>query len=203
MNVKGETMERLDVGGMTLEGFFLADYQRLRDENEELRRRVDGIRPSEYGLFDLGKKTECVMVSVNSRSGYSIDREGITSEALRKALEMGDDELWDWAMKPHRHLKNSWYSPFRPVEVERKTFEYTLRIRETRSDCTWVTDANPNNDESRMYPLKEWEGDECLEIWQDADRFDYIRAQAIEKLRTVLSYAIPDVESEEKKNAAE
>ena len=199
--MKGKTMERLDVGGMTLEGFFLADYQRLRDENEELRRRVEGARPGEYGLFDLGKKTECVRVSVSSRSGYETDREGITSEALRKALEMNDDELWEWAKKPRRHLKTSWYSPFMPVTVERRTFEYTLRIRETRRDCTWVTDANPNSDESRMYPLKEWEGDECLEIWQDADRFDYIRAQAIEKLRTVLKFAIPDIEREEKEAA--
>jgi hypothetical protein len=201
VNAKGETMERLDVGGMTLEGFFLAEYQRLRQENEELRRKVEGVGPNEYGLFDLGKKTECVRVSVTSRNGYGIERDGITSDALRKALEMGDDELWEWATKPRRHLKHPWYSPFRPVEVERTTFDYTLRIRETRSDCTWVTDANPNDDESKMYPLKEWEGEDCLDVWQDADRFDYIKAQAIEKLRAVINSAIPNVESEEKKAA--
>lgn len=203
MNAKGEMMERLDVGGMTMEGFFLADYQRLRQENEELRRQAEGVTPSEYGLFDLGRKTECVKVSVGSRSNYGTDREGITSEALRKALEMSDDELWDWAMTPRRHLKTTWYSPFRPIQVERKTFEYTLRIRETRSDCTWVTDANPNDDESKMYPLKEWEGSDCLDVWQDANRFDYIKAQAIGKLRTVIELAIPDVEEDEAKKAKE
>ena len=199
MNAKGETMERLDVGGMTLEGFFLADYQRLREENEELRRKVEELTPSGYGLFSLGHETECVRVNVSSRSNYGIEREGITSEALRKALEMGDDDLWKWAIKPRRHLTTSWYSAFRAIEVERKTFAYTIRIRETRSDCVWVTEANPNNDESRFIPLKEWEGSDCLGVWQDAERFDYIKAQALDWLRSVLERAIPDIEEEEQK----
>jgi hypothetical protein len=207
MNVKGETMERLDVGGMTLEGFFLADYQRLRDENEELRRQVDGMTPSGYGVIDLGHATECVWAEVVSYHRLLTNKyDGITSESMSAALEMTDDELWEWATKKYKDQSSWCGGTIQPIAFKRHRFQYTLRVIETRSDSVFVTDARADEDEPRMYLLKEWENEECLECWQDAERSEYVKAQALKMLTDNIRDALPNVrkreEDEEKKNNA-
>lgn len=183
----------MDVSGMTLEGFFLADYERLRRENEELKAKLGEVTPSGFGVFDLGHPTDMVKVTVAGYINYNAKKEGITSESLRQAMDMNDDDLWNWASKEYKD--SSWYSPLRPIVVERHKFQYTLRIVETRHDRVFVTDGSDAED--LMYLVKQWEGEECLEVWQEADRFDYVRRQALEQLRDVIKQAIPRVEEQE------
>ena len=56
----------MDAVNMTIEGFFLQDYVRQKEENECLKARVDNLEKelektqSGYGVFDLKRKTETV-----------------------------------------------------------------------------------------------------------------------------------------------
>lgn len=186
----------MNVSGMTLEGFFLADYERLRKENEELKAKLGEATPSGFGVFDLGHPTEMVKVSVPSYGNY-MDKEGITSDVLRQVASMDDSDLWEWARKEYES-KSTWYSALRPITVEYHKFQYTLRIVETRHDRTFVTDGKESDgDEGRLFRVKDWEGEECLEVWQDTSRLDYIKRQALEQLRYVIETAIPNVERRE------
>jgi hypothetical protein len=71
----------------------------------------------------------------------------------------------------------------------------------------FVTDARADEDEPSMYLLKEWENEECLECWQDAERSEYVKAQALKTLTDNIREALPNVrkreEHEEKNNATE
>ena len=187
----------METTSMTLEGFFLKDYQSLRAENERLRAKVEELTNGGYGITDLGHPSDCVKVTVTSYHGYSTDYEGITSEKLREVLEMDGDELWRWANGKYKHVKTAWYTPLMPVVVEHKRFQYTLRITETRGSATFVTDADPESDGSVMYVIKDWEGEECLECWQDEARFQYIKQQAIDRLRYNIDRAIDRLEESE------
>lgn len=193
----------MNVGGMTLEGFFLADYERLRAENAELRDEVEKLRPSGYGLFDLGHPTECAKLDVMSFTSYDVKYDGITSDNLRDALEMDDESLWKWAHKMHPHRKTSWYTPFSAISECHRTFQYTIRVVETRSSTTFVTDASMSNDDCTMFNIKEYDGQECVGIWQDAKRFERMKKAALDMLRETLRQAIPRVEQQESKEEAE
>lgn len=184
---------------LTLEGFFLMDYERLRQENEELKTKLGAAAPSGFGVFDLGHPSDMVRVTVAGYSNYT-DKKGITSEVLREALEMSDEELWEWGCKTYPH-KERWYGDLRPVRVEYHKFQYTLRIVETRHDRTFVTDGtDENEDASRLFLVRDWEGEECLECWQEVSRLDYVKRQALEELRDEIRSAIPRVEKQEQES---
>ena len=42
----------MDVSGMTLEGFFLSDYERMRERIAELEGEVKRLTPDGYGCID-------------------------------------------------------------------------------------------------------------------------------------------------------
>lgn len=180
----------MDTVSMTIEGFFLAEYERMRKENEELRAKVASLTNGVYGMTDLGHPTECVKIDVLGYNNYSSDYEGITNEKLRDVLKMDDDELWKWANGKYCNTKTNWYSPLQPVKVDVHEFQYTLKMMESRAEAVFVTDARPNDEESKLYLLKEWEGEECLDVWQEMTRFEYVKEQAIDKLRWVIDRAI-------------
>ena len=52
----------MDVSGMTLEGFFLADYERMRKRVQELEKMLGERVPDEYGC------STCTRPSARSRS---------------------------------------------------------------------------------------------------------------------------------------
>ena len=184
----------MDVSGMTLEGFFLADYERLRKENEELKTKLGAATPSGFGVFDLGHPTDAVKVSVNVVPS-SIESYDVTLDDLTEASKMNDGELWLWGNAEYKH-KERWYSPYKPIRVEYHRFQYTLRIVETRYDRVFVTDGN-DDDDCKIIRLKVWEGEECLGVWQDEGRFDHIKQEALTMLRYHLDMAIERMQKEQ------
>lgn len=51
---------------LTLEGFFLMDYERMRNRVQELESQLGECVPDGYGCFDLHNPFEAVKVSVDS-----------------------------------------------------------------------------------------------------------------------------------------
>lgn len=185
----------MDVTGMTLEGFFLADYERMRNRVQELEKQLGERVPDEYGCFDMHKTFDAVKVSVSNTYYLHYPEYGFTSGALENALSMTDDELWAWGCTERKN-NNSWYSSYTAIMVEYHKFQYTLRFRETRTDQTLVTDGK---EDSQLYRVKEWEGEECLEVWQDVNRMEYIKTQALEFLREQIKASIPKLREKEAK----
>ena len=185
----------MDYSGMTLEGFFLADYERMRCQVRELERRLGERVPDEYGCFDLHKTFDAVKVSVNCAYNLSRPEYGFTSDALENALTMADDELWAWGCIERKH-RERYYSPYTAIVVEYHKFQYALRFRETRTDQTLVTDGT---DGSELYRIEELDGEECLDVWQDVSRMDYIKRQALEFLREGIKAGIPELREKEGK----
>lgn len=132
----------------TIEGFFLDDYMRQREEIEALRRKVGEYEEKEavsgYGCFDMHRVAKCVKVV--TASSYDYKRKGILAEdEIERVLALGDDEFLEWCMQEHRVAGGtSIYDKLRPIFVEQHTFQYTLRFVESRSDRTYVTDGVAN-----------------------------------------------------------
>lgn len=193
----------MDMAGMTLEGFFIADYERLRKENEELRAKIEEATREGYGITDMRHETLCVKIDVALYHAYGLEYEGITSEALRKASEMDDSALWVWAIAKYRNTESTWRSALQPIAVSYREFHYSLKVSESRATTTFVTDVSATNDESDMYAIKDWEGEECLGVWQDDARYEYVKAQALEMLRNTIKDTIPRLERLEAEKAKE
>ena len=183
----------MNVTDMTLEGFFLADYQRLRNENEELKAKLGEVVtvPDEYGCFDLKRTFEAVEVDLDSSYKLYDQDYGYTSEMLEKALKMDNDEFWKWCCTT-RHGKSYWDST--PVTVKRHRFQYTLRFRETRSDVTLVTDGLSGKE---LYDVTDCDGEDSIGCWQSVDRLDYIKRIAMKLTRGNIEYALPRLREKE------
>ena len=181
----------MDVNGMTLEGFFLADYERLRRENGELRDKLDALtdasKPSRFGLFDLERKTDAVKMSVDSLY-YAGKCVGLSLDDLKRASEMDDETLLSWAQMTYRN-EDSYYTSCTPISIDRHTYQYTIRIVETRSDSVLVTDGT---DGSELIDLNDMSEDMSRNLgeWCDAKYEDKLKAAAIELLRKRIDDAI-------------
>lgn len=185
----------VNVEKLTLEGFFLMDYERMRNRVQELESQLGERVPDEYGCFDLHNPFDAVKVSIDSPYQLSYPEYGFTSGALENALTMTDDELWAWGCAKRKHV-DTWYSSYSAINIEYHKFQYSLRFRETRTDQVLVTDGT---DEAQLHHIKEWEGEECLNCWQDVERLDYIKAQALEYLRDEIKSNIPKLRDKEAK----
>lgn len=190
----------MDVTKMTLEGFFLADYERLRAENDELKDKLRHMRAldetAEYGITDLKHKTE--MVKVRVVRDYNLTAEyGFTSKGVREAAAMTDEELWDWGITRRRSRRYN-YDHMAPIVFEQHTYQYTVRVVESRMDEVFATDGTEG---SELLPLKDWEGEECLDVWRRAERLDEIKRAALEELRDALHKAGDRLEKQEAEQA--
>lgn len=177
----------MDVREMTVEGFFLTDYVRLRQECEELKAKLGSVSPSGCGVFDLGHPTDAFMMTANVVPNDHEDY-GLTIDDIVEASKMDDNALWTWSCACFMR-KDGRRSAYRPIRVEHRRFQYTLRIVETRHDWVFVTDGN-NPYERNLIRLEAWEGEECLGVWQDESRFDYVKREALSMLRRYLDRAI-------------
>ena len=175
---------------MTIEGFFLADYQRMRERIEELEAKVaeyeHNERTADFGCFDLRKSVDAVCV--RTASSYEYKRDDLfTAERLDELIAMGDDELLEWARR--RHKVGDW-TTLEPIEVDRHRYQYTLRFVESRSDNTFVTDGE------RRSSLIEMCDEACIGSWVDASLLDECIALALEVVRENLREARAEMSDE-------
>ena len=186
----------MNVTDMTLEGFFLADYQRLRDENEELKAKLGEVVtvPDEYGCFDLKRTFDAVKVDVESSYRLSDPDYGYTSDMLEEALKMVGDKFWRWCTT--KKSGKSYYSSW-PISIEYHKFQYTLRFRETRCDITLVTDGQEGD---TLYLIdNDAQGKDCLRHYQSADRLGFIKEIAMGIVKDNIREALPKLREKEAK----
>lgn len=185
----------MDISGMTLEGFFLADYERVRNRIAELEKEVSRLTPDGYGCID--QHQTCGAVKVEVASNYILKemvRNGMELDNFRAAVAMDNDELWAWATK--RYRASSYGSMCYPIEVKYHKYQYTLTFNETRGCHTYVTDG-VGNAELIEIDLMEEQMVDNLEQWCRAEHLDNLKLAALSELRRHLESAITELEKKE------
>ena len=181
--------------GMTLEGFFLADYERMRERIAELESEVKRLTPDGYGCIDQHQTCDAVKVEVAST--YTLKemvRNGMELDQMRKARGMVNDDLWAWATK--RYRSSSYGSMTQPIEVSYHKYQYTLTFNETRGCSTYVTDGQGGRE---LVEIDQMEDDmvDNLGQWCREEYLDKLKLAALSELRDHLESAIMDLEKKE------
>ena len=117
-----------DAESMTLESFFLADYQRMRQENDELRQEIAEQRresSKQYGVFDLNGPVEMVIVKTAPYYYYTGDYalKDYTADEIEDIHDKTSDELLKWA-------KSFDFGPYmsRPIEITEQRYRFSIEV---------------------------------------------------------------------------
>lgn len=165
---------------VTLEQYFIEDYRRLKAENDQLKSELARFQANagnhEYGITDLHQRTAAVKGSVISDYYVTSRIEGgyLKPDEVRRLIEMDDAQLFD-AVKG----KRADYTPI--LEYEEHEFQYTLMVKESRTEWVAVSDGNRN---SNLVDMKESEF--CENTWFPAERKDEFKAWLLDILRDEL-----------------
>lgn len=182
----------MNVTGMTLEGFFLADYERMRTRISELEKEVSRLTPDGYGCIDLHET--CDAVKVKAASTYDVKnmaKNGMGLDELRKAHEMTDDDLLAWALQPYS--SSSYGSKTRPISIDYHKYQYTLRFNETRGYHTYVTDGEGNSELIEIDLMEDLMEDN-LNNWCRETHLGKLKKAALAVLRKNIELVIKELE---------
>lgn len=185
----------MDVSGMTLEGFFLADYERMRERITELEGEVKRLTPDGYGCIDQHKTCDAVKVEVAST--YTLKemvRNGMGLDQMRKAHGMVNDDLWAWATK--RYRSSSYGSMTTPIEVSYHKYQYTLTFNETRGCHTYVTDGEGNSALVEIDFMEDLMEDN-LNNWCREEHLEKLKKAALVVLRENIELVVKELEKEQ------
>lgn len=182
----------MDMNGMTLEGFFLADYERMRGRIKELEAEIKRLTPDGYGCHDLHETCDAVKVEVAGM--YTLKNmatNGMGLDGLREAHAMNDEDLQTWATQNYR--SSSYGSVTRPIKIDYHNYQYTLEINETRGHHVYVTDGESGSDLVEIDFMADEMADN-LNNWCREEHLDELKNAALSELRRNLESAIAEME---------
>lgn len=189
----------------TVEEYLLKCLFQAEEERDEAVAYCDGVRKAEEErikaaeeaqreleekaknapVFEV-KETKTVKYKVNSAYSFCYKDYGLDSvETLTNALNLDDDELYEWACKSYSGEKG-WYS-LRPIERTKKTFDYVLAFSSDSDDSLYTFVSDESSPEC-FHELKTDNAElgEFCPISKD----DEVKALAISTLRESLKEAI-------------
>lgn len=177
---------------LTIEGFFLRDYQRIRQRNEELKLMVDEYAEqlrgdNMYGLHCQQVDTEVVKIGV--AGVYRIknkDSPWNSIEKINAMLKLDDDALYQEALKSRDGNYGSWF-----ISYEKKKFEFLIRANNIEHETFYLYSF----DNGRS--LVDFCDEAALECWCLAELEDECRDLAIKELRENMQEAKRVLDSEE------
>lgn len=172
----------------TLEQYFIEDYKRLKEENDELKARVSQYEANavnrEYGITDLHQR--CQAVRGSSTSSYYLKKElrggHATVDEWEEWLTLGDAELFE--KLKNADLKCTYSEPY--IRFEEHEFQYTLFVKESRTEWTAFSDGK---EDSRLMKVSD---DVCMEKWVRASLKDQLIGVIISCIREDMQEAIDD-----------
>lgn len=167
----------------TIEQYFLEDYKRLKAEVERLQEALDE-RDAEWGVRDLGHRYKTL--SADAASTYALVRamkEGDLSEDEAESIASMSDA--DVVAKYSDRKIPSYYSE-RCIKLERKEFQYTLRVKESRDEYILVTDGE---DGCIMYRIDDTV---ALDRYVSSEFEEELKALCAEKFRENVASALED-----------
>lgn len=167
---------------MTIESFFIAEYRRMKNENDILKDANDALhreleKTSDCGLTDLGMKTEAIRCNV--ASSYSAFGDGaawgkLDTEELANLIENGDDAILEEA----KTAKKLWDG--RVYEEEKITFPFTFEFSTYKGRNRYAYD--PDRDKTELVIVSE-----------DADTNSYVNANLEAECRAIAAEEIREM----------
>lgn len=180
---------------MTIESFFLADYQRLKKENDELKATIQEhelekiASTSDCGFTDIGKKTRAVRCEVAS-SYYAFDDETtwgkFDAEQLAALAKKEDEALLEEAKKTRKKWGGNVY------EEKNHTFPFTVRFSSYKERSTYAYD--PDKSKTELFAVKE-EAD--IDCWVNAMLENECRELAAGSIRDMILDRIEELKNKE------
>lgn len=189
----------------TAEEYLLKCLFQAEDERDKAAAYCDGVRKAEEErikaaeeaqkefeekvknapAFEVRETKAVKYVAADSYRFYREDYGLADVEVLTNALNLNDDNLYEWALKAYSGEK-SWYI-VRPIERTEKIFDYVLAFS-SDSDDSLYTFVSDESSPEYFYELKtdDVELGEFCPISKD----DEVKALAISSLRESLKEAI-------------
>lgn len=151
---------------MNLEDFFIAEYEKLKDENEKLKAQVAELSKPDgaAGLLDVRVvSTEVETVKTVTASSYTL-RECIfkgESSSYIEEKKADIDNAGNWASRGYE----------RPLAISRKTFAMLIEVKTIGNVCRFLVDNDCKLEELGDMEQEEW----CLaeqeaELVEDAKK---------------------------------
>lgn len=174
----------------TLEQYFIEDYKRLKAENDELKTELAALQANagnhEYGITDLHQRYKAVRGSLVSSYYVKLwlNDGKLKEETVRAWLEWDDGKLFDYA-----DGKKIDYSTL--ISFEEHEFQYTLFVKESRTEWTAVSDGKVNSG-----LVKVADGEFYENGWYPHEREDDFKAWLVESFRDVLREGLERWEKE-------
>ena len=174
---------------MNLEDFFIAEYEKLKDENEKLKSQVAELSKPKgaAGLLDARVvSTEVEAVKTTTASSYT----------LREYIFKGEPSSYIEEKKADIDNAENWRSGGyeRPFAVSRKTFAMLIEVKTIGKVCRFLVDNNCKLEELGDMEQGEW----CL-AEQEAELVE----DAKKELLIEMEDAIKRLKDKEAKEAAE
>lgn len=174
---------------MNLEDFFIAEYEKLKDENEKLKSQVAELsNPDDAaGLLDARVvSTEVEAVKTTTASSYTL-RAYTFKDKPSSYLEekMADiDNAENWSLRGYE----------KPLAVSRKTFAMLIEVKTIGNVCRFLVDNN-----CRLEELGDMEQEEWCPAEQEAELVEDAKKEFLKEMND----AIKRLKDEEAKEAAE
>ena len=165
---------------VTLEQYFIEDYKQLKAENDKLKSELAQFQANagnhEYGITDLHQRAAAVKGSVISDYYVTsrIENGYLKPDEVRGWIEMDDAQLFGAV-----NGKRADYTTI--LEYTEHEFQYTLMVKESRTEWVAVCDGNRNSSLIEMNT-----GEFCENEWVPAERKDEFKAWLLELLRDEL-----------------
>lgn len=182
----------------TLEQYFIEDYKRLKAENDELKSKLAVFEANagnhEYGITDLHQRFNAVKGSVASAYHirvYGFKNGNLKPDTAKQWLELADAELFD-------AVEGKYVDYSKLITYEEHEFQYTLMVKESRTEWVARTDGTKN---SVLYRIGG--NDFCEGTWIEAEHAEEFKAWLANEFRENVRDAIADWEKEQAKKAEE
>lgn len=182
---------------LTIEGFFLADYAKVKARNEELENEIREARAKyeaqlpDTGFVDLRTPINLVKVSTE-RGKYSLfessdaPMKDLTKGQLRSLIDMDDDALLEKMRKTGTGYCGH------VIDINEKKFPFTVRFSSYKGSRVYAYD--PDKNRTDLIEFSDSEAD--TECWVVSDfKHECIR-HALEKVRETLQERIEKLESD-------
>lgn len=176
------------------EGVRQAEEERIKAAEEAQKELKEKAKNAP--VFEV-KETKTVKYEVASDYRFYEERYGLAdTEVLTNALNLNDDDLYEWALKSYSR-ERSWYS-VTPIERSEKIFDYVLTFSSDDGESlyTFVSDeCSPESFDELVT------GEANTNVICPISKDNEIKALAIAELRETLQRAIKHLDERADKDA--
>ena len=185
---------------MTIESFFLNDYVKLKEENNELKQEIynynDQIINAEVdcGFTDLHSPITLVLVEIEN-SHYSLfqsndsEFKAYTSQELQELLNMSDADL-------EKKLKTTHHSFYARnlLTIKTKKFPFTLKFKSYKGEVVYAYDPDGHRTE-----LIDFANKPAVDQWVEVEFKQQSIEYALQMFREAVTERIDElnIESEQ------